>query len=330
MAVALLICPQALLAWSSNGHRTVAIIAWNRLSDGAKINIQSVLNGLAPHATLADLSVCADQLRGLGAEEDDCTTVGDSDGLAPSGVCGKFSMQPQSASWHFIDVPITASPREAADMEAYCPNANCVVDQIRAESQALQKDPQDTTSLMFLVHFVGDLHQPLHCATEFVDGVDDRGGNNKKITWTESQDPKYPLNLHSLWDHLVAPSDNVNDPVALSGQLERALQGMDVTLWTQGDYVGTAALETFQIAQTHVYPDYYGKGPDGPACFGSTLGASYHDAMEPIVNERLEKAGVRLAALLEQAFGSGDQPSRARRQPKPLKLPQLPERPDFE
>ncbi len=267
--------PRPAAAWSANGHRAVALIAAARLSDAAK---QAVTAILGPGVTLDAIAPCADDIRGRSGF--DCAGL-------------PLAAEPQSEPWHFIDVPVNASPAGAADLEAFCPNGACVVDQIRAAMKTLS-DPaasqaQKQVALMFLVHFVGDEHQPLHCANEVVAGVNDRGGNLKAVTFAGAQ-----INLHSLWDHQIQPSD-ANDPAATSARLAAALQGQDVSSWLAGDFVAAAAFESFTLAKTVVYPAYYASDP-------KSLGADYQAKMTPIVDQRLERAGVRLAALLESAL----------------------------
>lgn len=271
----LALAPRPAAAWSANGHRAVALIAAARLSDAAK---RAVVSILGPGATLDAIAPCADDIRGRSGF--DCAGL-------------QLAAEPQSEPWHFVDVPVTASPGGGADLEAYCPGGACVVDQIRADVKVLQ-DPaasqaQKQVALMFLVHFAGDVHQPLHCANEIVNGVNDRGGNGKPVTFEGAQ-----INLHSLWDHQIQPSD-ANDPAATSARLIADLQGKDVSAWVSGDYVASAAFESFTIAKGTVYPAYYSSNP-------KSLGPAYQARMTPIVDERLERAGVRLAALLEQAL----------------------------
>lgn len=281
-AAAPLLCPRAALAWSARGHEAVALIAESRLSDAAKAAVASILG---PTATLDAIAPCADDIRGK-------------TGFVCAGLT--LNAEPQSQPWHFVDVPIADSPADGAALEEYCPSGACVVDQIRAAVKTLQGGapaPQADASqkqiaLMFLVHFVGDVHQPLHCADEVVNGVNDRGGNLKAVNFQGAD-----LNLHALWDHQIQSGD-VNDPGATSRRLVADLQGKDVSSWVRGDFVASAALESFGLAKGTVYPAYYAQDP-------KSLGASYQAQMTPIVDERLERAGVRLAALLETALGGG-------------------------
>ena len=289
-AAAALSCPRAAQAWSANGHKTVALIAQSRLSPSAKAAVAAILG---PTATLDAIAPCPDDIRGKS-------------GFVCAGL--KLNAEPQSQPWHFVDAPITDSPSDGPALEAYCPGGACVVDQIRAAAAALRADPGTSSAgaspkqiaLMFLVHLVGDEHQPLHCSNEIVGGVNDRGGNLKAVNF-EGAD----LNLHALWDHQIQAGDT-NDPAATSLRLIADLQGKDVSAWLQGDFVADAALESFALAKGTVYPAYYAQDP-------KSLGADYQAKMTPIVDERLERAGVRLAALIETALaGAGVETVRAR------------------
>jgi hypothetical protein len=294
-ALTLLLLPQPSRAWGAKGHRAVAFIAESRLSETAKQGIAAILG---PGATLDRLAPCADFIRRDG-------------GATCSGI--PFAAEPESEPWHFVDAPLGDDPADGEALEAYCKKGGCVMDAIAAQIAMLKDDASSQAdkqkALMFLVHFVGDEHQPLHCVND-----DDRGGNGKLVRWTaplppqppkptkpeklESEAEKAPLNLHSLWDHIVEPSD-VLDAWMLAGKLETDIKGKDVSGWTQGDFVHAAALESFQLAKGTIYPAYdRNAGPEGPG-----IDAAYQARMQPIAFERLERAGVRLAAILEQVFG---------------------------
>jgi hypothetical protein len=301
-AVTAFFCSNTLFAWSANGHKIIAQIAWDRLVMDAAAKpsgqaahavkgIKKILKSLGSKTTLADISVCADELRRLDPKK------------APTGVCKKFIIMPQSEPWHFIDIPSSDTPQGATDLKNYCVRQNCVLDQIRVNLQVLQNTTDLKSlrqSLMFLVHFVGDAHQPLHCATEITDAGSDRGGNGKPVTLTLNNHD-YQLNLHSLWDHQLQSSDNLNDPVTLSQQLEGKIPS-DTTAWTAGDFITDMGLESFHFSQNNIYPDFYAIGPDGAICQGNSLDVGYQTVMSSTIEHRLQLAGVRLEALLEEAF----------------------------
>jgi hypothetical protein len=282
--LAVMLLPQPSHAWGAKGHRTIAFIAESRLSPAAKQNIAAILG---PGATLDRLAPCADFIR-------------KDEGATCSGIA--FAAEPESEPWHFVDVPIGDDPAGADSLGTYCKNG-CVMNAITAQIETLKNDASSKAdkrkALMFLVHFVGDEHQPLHCAND-----NDRGGNQKPVQWTAPVDnpkpeaEKAPLNLHSLWDHIVEPSDSL-DAWVLAGRLKADLKDKDVTGWTQGDFVHEAAMESYQLAKSTIYPAYdRNAGPGGPE-----IDSAYQANMQPIAFDRLEMAGVRLAALLEQIFG---------------------------
>ncbi|MDE2236870.1 MAG: hypothetical protein KGK30_03185, partial [Elusimicrobia bacterium] len=246
-------------------------------------------------ATLEQVAPCADFIRrGSGA---DCAGI-------------QLDAEPQSRPWHFIDIPISDSPES---LEPYCPGGNCVVDQIKDDVRALEDSSasfsQRQLALIYLVHFVGDEHQPLHCADEIVDGRSDYGGNAKPVVFEGSRSQR--LNLHALWDHIIEPKDKL-DPSTLAAQLERDIKKRDISSWTSGDFVADAARESFQIAKDDIYPEY--------AADGGRIDASYHDRMQALAELRLEKAGVRLSALIETALG-GQGPESSQRLAQASGLP---------
>jgi len=273
---------------------------------------------LGPNFSLAELAPCADEVRAL-----------DENGGPPKAAgtaftCGGLSLvvDPTTEPGHFVNVPI-GSPASADSVNAKC-GGDCVVAEIKLHLQTLQ-DPNATTdgkqkALMFLVHFVGDEHQPLHCATEIVNGKSDDGGNGKLVRFDGLE-----LKMHALWDHELQKTDAVNDPAAISQALEQTLPA-DTSAWTQGDFVVTAAVESFGYAASKIYPAYYaaagggaaqskpGRGRKPSAAQNQAAGpvvdlpADYAAQMtdengQPLVPSRLQKAGVRLAALLKQALG---------------------------
>lgn len=297
----LLLCSHTLFAWSANGHKTVALIAWGLLTQDSSTQakatvsqVQAILNSLGTGTTLEDIAPCADQIRG---DE------------TPAGVCKQFPTMTQSEPWHFITIPITDSPQNASDLAQYCTGSNsCVTDQVKANVQTLQTTTQLSSqqlALMFLVHLVSDMHEPMHCSEEIINGKSNSGGNDNSVSLT-LDGTTTKLNLHSLWDYQIQSSDSKNDPATESQSLVASLPS-DTSSWISGDYVTTATLESFQYAQTNIYSDYNGTGPDGQACQGSSLGSTYQSVMQPIVSGRLQKAGVRLKALLISAFNPSTQ-----------------------
>jgi hypothetical protein len=273
-------------AWGPVGHKAVAMIAQSRLSPQALKAIAAILG---PGVSLHQIASCADDF--AYSSNANCA--------------GLFTVPGDPAAskpWHFIDIPVTAKV-DATSMMTYCPQDACSVAQIHKDVAVLQNPSaalnDKQVALMFLVHFVGDSHQPLHSET----GVpDDRGGNLKLMNKIIYQGK--PVNLHAIWD------DAMEDPAKVDYQLPQAtltaqaqslvssLDGLPVDpSWTTGDLAAEAALEGQGIAQSTIYPAYN-------ASQGNDLLADYQSEMQPIAYRRIKMAGVRLAFLLEQALGS--------------------------
>jgi S1/P1 Nuclease len=196
--------------------------------------------------------------------------------------------RPETGPWHFVNIPIhpASGTLAAYDRERDCPQDNCVVAKIDQFARDLsdQNAPprQRLEALKFLTHFVADIHQPLHCANN-----NDRGGND---TWVELNGK--PTTLHAVWDaSILAPAVNL-DERAYALSLARSITDARRTLWrgSPPDW----ANESYEIAATVIY-----KRQLDPH---DILPMSYAADMLPIVNERLQRAGVRLAKILNAAL----------------------------
>src|SRR5689334_16574758 len=183
-------------AWSGQGHRLVALIAADRLTPVAKQNVAWLLDG----QTLADVASWADSITGD---------------------------QAQTSYWHYLNIPPDASgydrnrdcPPQPGNAEPGSRNdrwRDCVVDRIGYWEERLGNPKLDradrATALKFVVHFIGDLHQPFHAL-----GVG-RGGNDVKVrVFGQSDcgnDPNKPVpcNLHSVWDTRLILRRNLDEP----------------------------------------------------------------------------------------------------------------------
>lgn len=269
-------------AWGPRQHKAVALIAQQRLSAKALKEVQALLGkGIG----LDKISSCADAMLHTNVTFD----------------CGgAFPVDADTAKatapWHFIDIPIKETVTADTLMD-YCPNrVDCVVAQIRRQAEVLgdatASRRQKQLALMFLVHFVGDEHQPLHGADD-----DDRGGNKKNTVFLGAR-----KNLHSLWDDMILAEDwreqDGMDPAPLVSELEADIKKRNTGRWTEGNFISEAALESFKASKDIIYPQY---AKDK----GRNLGIPYQQKMQPIAKQRIEMAGLRLAAILNGTFSGG-------------------------
>ncbi|HZV13640.1 MAG TPA: S1/P1 nuclease [Candidatus Kapabacteria bacterium] len=247
-------------AWGPVGHETVAYIAIDNLKPATLAKIKVLLGN---NEDLASISNWADSIR---------------------------QYQPQTASWHFIDLPVRRTLTKS-DEQKYCFYGGCVVYRLKKYLNVI-KDTTRTVekrqeALKFIVHFVGDLHQPLHCVND-----NDGGGNDKLVRYKNDT-----INLHALWDKLIEVHTEENART-LATELEKKITAADKKKWQRGD-VDDWALESYEIAKSIIYR---GLQAGKQNMTGTTLTQAYYNKMRPIVDAQLEKAGVRLAMLLEDAF----------------------------
>lgn len=192
--------------------------------------------------------------------------------------------RPKTKAWHFIGVPREA---RSLDLARDCPPPeSCVVQQIVHFGDVLASNAPDAAraeALKFVAHLMGDLHQPLHVAFA-ADGY----GEDIKITFLDRQ-----TNLHELWDSLL-----LDAPDPPSRGYTPFLQDMNDRYNRERWSVGTVrdwAHETLWIMRAP--PTGYVGNPGGLAFDELYVKQNYLVAMD-----QLDKAGVRLGALLNKAF----------------------------
>jgi hypothetical protein len=196
------------------------------------------------------------------------------------------------ASEHFVNLS-----RDAPGLTDDCGvSSPCVVTAIAKDFAVLSSnsatDGEKAASLKFLGHWVGDVHQPLHVSFE-----DDRGGNKVEVTGDCRG------NLHSAWDScLVMEAVGGNVQNAATSLLASVTQEQ-IQTWTQSG-PREWANESFKITEsvTTQYCEMHGSSCDHPS--GTVrIDQAYIDANVPVVKEQLQKAGIRLANLLDKALG---------------------------
>ena len=277
------------LAWGPTGHRAIALIAWQRLSPEARGRVERLLfNG---KYTIEEISVCADEIRSR-------------NGKSKIGVCTDVggAINGDTGPWHYIDIPLTAA---GTDLSKYCPRGDCIVDKIESFTRTLRESTNDAerrTALLFVVHFMGDIHQPLHC----VERACDQGGNRELVNFYLGKRERANTRLHTVWDvDMVAKlmrDSKLEDEGALVSTLLGRLDSLKVQRWVKAS-VPEIAWEGHELAAKKVYPgipfqDFCSVPPPAPNPATDLTGA-YEQSGAQVARDQLAKAGVRLAALLE-------------------------------
>lgn len=245
-----------LFGWGGEGHALVARIAWEQLSPEAKAQVAAILG---PNQTMVSIASWADDVR---------------------------RQRPESGPWHYIDIPLD---KPHMDMARDCPQGACVVAAI-ARFRAVLADPkapetQRKEALMFIVHFIGDMHQPLHCEDN-----KDKGGNDVRVVLYDR-----PGNLHSAWDSGLL--GHMGDQEKLYPEFLKDAE-KHRKKWGKGT-VEQWAEESHKVAQKIVYGKLPPVGADGKL---HTLSAAYEKKADPVIRVQIEKAGDRLATFLNETL----------------------------
>jgi hypothetical protein len=254
---ALATLPVPAKAWGAMGHRLVAALAADELSPAAREEVARLLEGEA-EPTLPGIAAWADDVR------------------AHDPALGR-----RSSPWHYVNLGEEACSYEA---ERDCRSGDCVVGAITAQTAILadrQRSPGERLqALKFVVHFVGDVHQPLHAGY-----AHDKGGNTVQVSLNGQG-----TNLHALWDSKLLAATGLDEAAYL--QRLRALPvAVPVPLQVLPPDSATWARQSCTIAlQPGLYPPS-AKLPEG-----------YADTWRPVLEEQLRRGGTQLALLLNAAL----------------------------
>lgn len=265
-------------SWGQEGHSIVAEIAQRRLTDAAAGEVDRLLGSelklrKGARFSLGSIASWADDYR------------------SDNGAEGQ-----KTYNWHFVDIPYDRDAYDAVrDCAANPVKGDCVIKAlarlIPELSDCAKKDTERAMALKFVVHFLGDLHQPLHATTRINPdtAADDQGANLIAVTFFGQKS-----NLHRVWD-----SDLILHKVYDWGEYVRLLEinwlpGKDIAALQAGDAVswGEDAHRMAQLIAYEIPPDH-------------ALGQEYYDAAIPVVDQQLALAGLRLARVLNEAFQDG-------------------------
>jgi hypothetical protein len=193
-------------------------------------------------------------------------------------------------NWHYQNVNIC----KPFDLKGPCKDGNCVSAQIERDVKLLKdkKVPvrERVQALAFLIHFVGDLHQPLHAGDR-----GDLGGNQVLAAYGDYAPEK--LNLHSIWDGYLAERaiSTPPSPVRVYSAAEKAeLQFGSVEDWSR---------ESWQVAHDVAYASALGGDACGPEPKRAKLDQATIARILPAAKLEVERGGLRLAKLLDEALG---------------------------
>lgn len=282
-------------AWNGEGHMFIASVAYSNLTPAARIRVDALVRlnpkydswvkmipeGTSPAQSRRLLfmyaATWADSIR------NEMRDVPDVAGQRLDLSLGYKDVRRHS-DWHFIDLMFSTDGTAVHEPEA--PNLKSIIPALRAALKADYSDSAKSYSLVWLIHLVGDAHQPVHCAERAskIAPQGDSGGNMVLVC-----DPQCGRRLHALWDGLVE-SDTASLPV--KQQQGPPLIRVDSTLAADvnsDDWIN----ESFELAKKTVYGPPIGEGL-GPF----KLTTTYLITARNVANQRAVLAGMRLARVL--------------------------------
>ena len=295
-------------AWGCKGHQTVALIAENHLSPEARHMIEKLLGenpidpklrrwcGNSTNDLMVDASTWPDDVRN----------------------------ERHNGPWHYLDIP---RGKHRGSFEEYCGTEGCVTRAIE-EQRSILKDKsaeplKRAEALRYLIHFVGDLHQPLHTINN-----GDNGGNCTPVKYLRHEplpNPAHPEredyspNLHQIWDTEIVERDmEVSNPHRYADELDEKFRSESAAWEAAGIHVENWVWESHERAEGAVYdafsekigiePDVKPKGCGdnnhiGKRMFEKHLAAddAYQSKAAKVVELGIAEAGVRLAMILNEA-----------------------------
>ena len=246
--------PDPAPAWGPIGHRVIARIAQQHLSAKARSRLAFYFG---KDFALEELAMWADDIK---------------------------EQRSETGPWHYLDITPEATSLE---MERDCPKGNCIAWKIREfigiSRLALRKKDELLEPIKFIVHFGGDLHQPLHLGHP-----QDRGGWDIPVELNGRS-----MNLHEAWDSGILELTGENEE-ALAQRLSGRITPESKRRWEKGllrDWSWEAHLIAIRVA--------YAALPSGSP---KVLDEEYVRRAREVIEEQLTKGGVRLAELLNRTW----------------------------
>ena len=265
-------------AYWEYGHQTIARIAMANVTPRTRAAVRRLL----AQTPRLDTPECpATTIEGASTWADCVKPLKDAAGKSRFGY---------AYNWHFQDVNICTP----FTLQEACKDGNCVSAQITRDVTLLKDrrtpETERVQALVFLIHFVGDLHQPLHAGEK-----GDKGGNDVAAAYGLYAPKRF--NLHSIWDGTLAERAITSGPSLVRrypAATRRAVAAGSVADWSR---------ESWQVAHDVVYTSALGGDPCAPSPAKVTLSDDTIAGLVPAARLEVERGGLRLAKLLDEALG---------------------------
>jgi len=295
-------------AWDGFGHMEVAAVAWELMGTSAKSKAIQLLKVNPQYKTWIKgvsankknkyafmmAATWPDYIKGAKGYHSDGSDGGNTPPPGPQasqniGYTDKFMHK----YWHFIDEPFSGDNSQTTPPAT--PNA---LERIRVLRNALPavsgaKKTIRSYDLVWLLHLVGDVHQPLHATSRFLSGKPDNGGNAVLVNCDSGVSCEGANKLHAFWDDLLGPNKTTPKEVEAAADKLPMADATVASIDDENKWID----ESFKAAQSDVY-----KSPVGVGLGPFTLTAEYKANAAELAKQRVALAGRRLANLLDAAF----------------------------
>jgi len=236
--------------WGDKGHEIIAYIAQKHLTEQAREQVQ----GLLKDSSFVEAGIWPDH---------------------------EGRKIPDMNPFHYVNFPEDAT---TYDRSRDCPDGNCVIEAISWYQRVMvdKEAPLNVRriALRYVIHLIGDIHQPLHAGYR-----KDRGGNDIYVSFRGRE-----MSLHKLWDSGLLESEE-SSAAKIANRINTRLTSKELREW-QGGSPALWALESFEFARTCAY-----RVPET-----GKITEEYSRRAMSVIEERLAQAGIRLAWILNQAF----------------------------
>jgi hypothetical protein len=240
----------ALISWGYKGHRAVATIAQKHLTSNTAYCVSAYLKG----ESMADVATWADENR------DNAT-----------------------APWHYLNLPLNLTHEQFVKLVGQSDN-NVYTAILKTEAGLKDKGltpAQKNEALKYLIHLIGDAHQPMHISRK-----EDKGGNTIQVRFDYKG-----TNLHSLWDSKLIDHEGLNE-ADIAKQYDVATPAQ-IKQW-QSDSPMEWIWESYQISS-----ELYAQVKPG-----KDIDEAYCQKYIPVIHKRIGQAGIRLAGELNKLFNN--------------------------
>jgi hypothetical protein len=270
----LALAPTPAAAWWEYGHYSVGRVAWLEIKPSTRAALRKLM---AQERLLETPSCRANTVENASYWPDCIKTLGD-----------RFSY---AYSWHYQNADIC----KPLDLKAACKDGHCVSAQVDRNAKLLadEKVParERLMAFAFLVHFVGDLHQPLHAGDK-----SDRGGNDFKADYG-----RIPSNIHAIWDGYLADRGISAAPPDARGILSEVAPADRAAM--RGGTSADWSRESWEVSREFGYGMLMADPCGDLPATRPVMDEATVKRLEPIVRRQIARGGLRLARLLDAAVG---------------------------